>query len=233
MAALSQDFSVKPGRGQVIAGIVWFLFYTFLLGLLIPAVLSIAGMQINAALVNGIYFIIGFLGTVLLLFPFLSRSIDGLVSEPLRVIKAILLSYIIYEVFLVGFQLLLQVVYPSFYTPNDETVTAVASENYGLMWAGAVLLGPVTEETLVRGLIFGSLREKSRPAGYVISALIFAAMHIYQYLGDMLPADILVNIIIYGFPGMVFCFCYEYAGTIWAPIILHMILNAISMQAIS
>ena len=99
------------------------------------------------------------------------------------------------------------------------------------MWAGAVLLAPLTEETLVRGLIFGNLRRWNRPAAYGAAAAVFAAMHVLPYLGQMDALSICYNILVYGLPSLALCACYEYAGAIWAPIGLHMIINALGMSA--
>lgn len=57
-------------------------------------------------------------------------------------------------------------------------------------------------------------------------------MHILPYIGDMSALSLCYNILVYGLPSVALCVCYEYAGTIWAPIGLHMIINIIGMSAL-
>ena len=100
------------------------------------------------------------------------------------------------------------------------------------MAVAAILLAPITEETLLRGLVFGGLRQKNRIVAYVLTALLFSGMHVMNYVLQMDLVSILLNLLLYMLPSVALCACYEYAGTIWAPIFLHMIINALSMWAI-
>ena len=121
---------------------------------------------------------------------------------------------------------------PDLQTPNDDSVRAIAQSSYSTMAVAAILLAPITEETLLRGLVFGGLRQKNRIVAYVLTALLFSGMHVMNYVLQMDLVSILLNLLLYMLPSVALCACYEYAGTIWAPIFLHMIINALSMWAI-
>jgi membrane protease YdiL (CAAX protease family) len=49
----------------------------------------------------------------------------------------------------------------------------------------AVLIGPVVEEVLFRGVVFGSIRQKNRILAYVVSMVLFSVYHIWQYCGGL------------------------------------------------
>lgn len=44
-----------------------------------------------------------------------------------------------------------------------------------------IILAPILEETLVRGLVFGSLHRTSRWLAYIVSCFLFVFMHNWQY----------------------------------------------------
>ena len=74
--------------------------------------------------------------------------------------------------------------------PNDAYISGLAGSNFRLIAVCTVLLAPLVEETLFRGLIFGNLHQKSRVAAYAVSALIFAAIHVWQYAVSYTHLDV-------------------------------------------
>ena len=95
----------------------------------------------------------------------------------------------------------------------------------------AGLLAAMVGECLVRGLVCGNVRRRNRVAAYAAAAAVFAAMHVLSYLGQMDALTLGYNIRAYAMPSIALCACYECAGNIWAPIGLHMIINALGMSA--
>ncbi len=79
----------------------------------------------------------------------------------------------------------------------------------------AVVVAPLGEELLFRGLLYRHLRQRLgiRPAVWV-SALVFAAMH--GSPSQMLPYVVL---------GLAFALVYEWVGSLWASVILHSLWN--------
>ena len=101
-------------------------------------------------------------------------------------------------------------------------------QNRYVMLAISVVLAPVIEETLLRGLVFGSIRAASRPMAYITSIFIFTMMHNWQYFGLYPFGSMLLSCLAYVPASAALCWTYEKAGTIWAPITIHAIINAIS-----
>ena len=228
---MNQPLSVKMRRYEVIGGVVWLIFYGFFMGDVLALLLGLLGIPYTGAQLNAVYFLSNFVITALLFRRFLAYSLPVAADHLLRCLKAMLLGFCLYWILQVGLDLLGQLLNGKVSIPNDDTVASIAGENYRIMWAGAVLLAPMVEETLVRGLVFGNVRRLNRVAAYAAAAAVFAAMHVLSYLGQMDALTLGYNILAYAMPSIALCACYEYTGNIWAPIGLHMIINALGMSA--
>ena len=104
--------------------------------------------------------------------------------------------------------------------------------NAFLMGIGTVVLVPPAEECFYRGLIFRNLYAKSPCAGYVVSILAFAMIHILGFVGIYTPLELLMALLQYLPAGVCLAWCYTKADTIFAPILLHAAINFISFQAL-
>ncbi len=108
----------------------------------------------------------------------------------------------------------------------QQAVTMVAqSENtaeVAIQALSIIILAPLAEELLFRGVIYTSIRELGyRKVAIVVSSVIFAAIHGSWAL--MLPLTVLAMALIW---------LYEYTGSITAPIIMHATFNAVNFTLI-
>lgn len=86
------------------------------------------------------------------------------------------------------------------------------------MLINTIIIAPICEELLFRGIIFGLLRPKLSPfIALLVSSILFGASHFT-----------LLHLIIGTLMGMVFCLVYEASGMILLPIILHSVYNLLS-----
>ncbi len=86
----------------------------------------------------------------------------------------------------------------------------------------AVLLAPLFEEIICRGMIFGALRaRRGTLVALVVSSLIFGIMH--------LQVTMSINAFVMG---LILCYIYICSRSIIAPIILHILNNAVAYVAI-
>ncbi len=91
-----------------------------------------------------------------------------------------------------------------------------------LLGTAAVLLAPLAEETLFRGLLFARLRVPvGRPLAYGVSALAFALIHANP-----------TGLVIYAWLGLTFAFALERTGRLWPAIVVHMGNNAFAFAAL-
>lgn len=229
---MKQGFLVQLRRYELVGGLVWFLVYQFLMGYVLELVFGLINVNYDLALLNAVYFFLNFGITIVIFRRFLAYSLPVVADHPLRFLKGLLVGFCVYWVLSVCLTTLTGIFRIDTWVPNDDTVTEIAGVSYKVMWVGAVLLAPITEETLVRGMIFGSVRKKNRTLAYIVTAVVFALMHTLDYVMVMTPVNFIYNLLVYGLPSVALCVCYEYSGSIWGPIVLHMIVNFMGMSAV-
>lgn len=222
--------SISMTRGEVIFG--WLLMALQLLVLptiaviinsLLPSPLTVT--QLNIAL-----FACGFLLATIIFHRFLAASIRQSLSTPIRTLRFAFFGLLLYYLgsFVVG--LVITAVYEDFSNINDSNIYAMVQENFALMKLCTVLLVPVTEELLYRGLIFRGLQGKNRLAAYMVSAAVFSLIHVAGYIGTASGTVLLLCFLQYVPAGLSLCWAYERADSIWAPILMHMTVNQISIS---
>ena len=94
-----------------------------------------------------------------------------------------------------------------------------------------VVLMPVVEEPLFRGLLFGTSRRYSRILGYVLSTLVYALYCVWQFVYTYGTIDFryLLLIVDYLPMSLALTWCYDNGGSIWSPIALHVVINAVTL----
>ena len=94
-----------------------------------------------------------------------------------------------------------------------------------------VVLMPVVEEPLFRGLLFGTSRRYSRILGYLLSTLVYALSCVWQFVYAYGTVDFryLLLMVEYLPMSLALTWCYDNGGSIWSPIALHMVINAVTL----
>lgn len=95
-----------------------------------------------------------------------------------------------------------------------------------------VVLIPLIEETLFRGLVFGSLRQYSRPLAYVVSVLVYALACVWRYALEIGDPAYLLLFIQYLPMSLALAWCYDNGGSIWSAMALHMTINGFMLFSI-
>ena len=67
---------------------------------------------------------------------------------------------------------------------NQEAVNSLLGGYPLAMTLCTVVLAPLAEECLFRGVLFAPLARRCLPAAYALSMFLFAGMHVFQFLGD-------------------------------------------------
>ena len=92
-----------------------------------------------------------------------------------------------------------------------------------------ILLIPLIEETLFRGLVFGSLRGSHRIIAYVVTVLLYALALVWRYALDSGDPAYLLLLVRYLPVSLALTWCYDCGGSIWGTILLHMALNGVAL----
>ncbi len=222
--ANSKSFSPELSRAEQTAGLCFLPFYVVLLPLGIKHLSRLLSLNLTDLQINICWFVLNFLVVWIIFHNFLLRSFRNI--RFWEFVQALILGAALYYAGNLLFGLLVEWLGVDIGRFNDETLVALAAENRTVMILCVVILAPMVEETLVRGLIFGSIRKKNRIAAYVISIALFAAIHVWQYI----PVEGIGSVALAALPylpaGIALAWTHEKANTVWAPIVLHGVINA-------
>lgn len=116
---------------------------------------------------------------------------------------------------------------------NDSTVAAQLQDAPHSTALIVLFLAPFVEETLFRGYIFGNLQKTNRILAYLVSCLLFALLHVWQYaLANQSPQYLLL-MLQYVIPGFMLAWVYDRSETLWGSILLHAAVNAIALRSMA
>lgn len=206
--------------------------HVFLMPTLLGMLFQFAGISYTAMQLNTCYYAVSTLIVFVLSFRFLRRSFDVLCDRLWGVLFTVVVAYFLQQ----ALTYLVTIIELPFGINGDNQNNAAVQDmleyGYGTMFGIVVFLAPITEEVLFRGAVFGTLRRKSRIWAYVITILLFGLLHVWQFV--LMEDDwmYLIHVIDYIPATWALCWVYERTGTIWSPIALHMLVNAISVTVL-
>ena len=210
-------------------GLLYLAFQQLLLPTLLAAVNHVLGSPLKDAAFQFAYFLINFLCICLLFHRFLLSSLKAAGKCPGKILFTAATGCVVYWFSNFVMALLIFSWKPDFYNINDSTIIAMAQDSYLLILLSTVVLAPLTEEVLFRGFLFGSLYSRSKAAGYLLSTAMFCAIHVIGYIGYY-PWDTLFLCFITYIPaGLCLSWAYARTGCILTPVLMHTIINAISV----
>ena len=220
-------FTSAQSRWERVLALAWLPVHLFLLPMLAVRLL---GDRMNQAELNLLVYGTGALYMLLTQWHFLRRDFDPLWDRPVRVLLEVLLCY--------GLMLLMNLVLNGLLiyllpedNPNNSSVMDMALGDYGIVSALAIFLAPIVEELIFRAGIFGLVRQRSRWAAYAVSMLLFALYHVWAYA---LESPVYLLYILQYLPiSYLLCRCYERTDSIWSSFFLHMLVNAVSIRALT
>ena len=225
----SKTLYISMSRGEKILG---FLYLAFQLTLLSPLLYKFNGMlasPMNTGTLNFVYYLVNFLAIVWIFHSFLRDSLIAAWRDLWNLIQAVVLGFVAYWACGKLLDLVMSWIMPGFHNVNDSAIAGMARSNYLLMVIGVVVLVPVTEEILYRGLIFRNLWQSSKVAAYLVSMAAFAAIHVLAYIGSESVTTLVLCFIQYLPAGLCLAWTYTKADNIIAPVLVHGIINAIAI----
>jgi len=222
----SRSLGPNLTTAEQVAGFCYLPFYVVLLSMGLNYCNRLFGLELTDLQINVCYFVINCVMTWVIFHNFLIRSFRGIRFWEL--VQALILGFVLYYAGSWVFQKAVELLGISITSFNDQTVMELAGQNMPVMAVCCVLLAPLVEETLVRGLLFGTIHRSSRYGAYAVTIVFFAAIHVWQYLLVAEPKEVLLAALQYIPAGIALGWTYEKSNTIWAPVILHMTINAIT-----
>ncbi len=189
-------------------------------------------LSLNEAELNFVYYLINFLAMLLIFHDFLGRSFAHALQHPIDLCQAVILGFVAYYACFYVTDWLISLLVPGFSNYNNESIAAMSSGNFFLMFVGTVILVPPYEECIFRGLIFRNLYGKSHWIAYVVSILAFAIIHIIGYIGQYSPLELVMAFLQYLPAGLSLAWSYTKADTIFAPILIHAAVNYVTIRGL-
>jgi len=202
----------------------------FLLGEVLHFIVLAFELPLSMVQLNLIYMAIGTVFLLICMRRYLQASFVRYREYGVRNLLLFLAGYGIRIGLSIPISILLLFTIPDFIvTPNTDAVLELVAISFLPTAFLAVVLAPIVEEILFRGVLFGSLVRKNRILAYVVSTLIFAFLHIRGFLFNDPSPTLLLVMLIYIPPGLALAWVYEKSGSLWTPIFLHALMNLIAI----
>ena len=218
-------------KGEYIFGACYLVAQQFVIPFLLVFFTALLKLRISNLWMNFIFFIINFVVVLAAFSRYLMQNIRIFLNRFWRVCGIVFLGFVIYWAANILVSMFIMIYFPAFHNANDANIQAMASQQYWVMFTGSVILVPIVEETLYRGVIFGLADRFSRPVAYIASTLLFALIHVVGYIGTQPPVYLLVSLLQYAPAGLCLSWAYARSRTIFAPILIHTAVNLLGMLA--
>ncbi len=229
------EFNLPMNRKEKILGWIWFPIHVFGLGAVLSFLMyyicPLIDVEPTTALLNVVYYAVSFLFLLGFLFSYLRLTFWDLCDNLWGCVKTFLFGYLVYNILLYAVVLLLSLITKEQTNPNEAAVVAETMKNRNMMLAVSIFLAPVVEEILFRGVVFGTIRTKNRVLAYVVSIVLFALYHLWEYFLDGFSPALLLTSLEYLPGGLVLAWVYDRSGSLWPSVFMHMLINAVAMYA--
>ena len=235
-------FYISMTKKEQFLGWLYLIAELTLLPFLLSAVLMILFPKSNATTLNLVLFAVNFIAVAMIfrrywlesfrdlrgrIWPILWKSVLALIG--CRVAGTVMNDFIY---FYCPQYFLFTDTGPVLQNINDATISQMAQKQYLLVAIGTVLLVPPVEEILHRGVVFGSIYPKSPTLACIVSVLLFAAIHMLSYVGISDKVYLVICFLQYIPPALTLCWLYTGCDSIFAPILMHMMFNAIGIFSV-
>ena len=218
-------------RTEAVLGLIYIVVQIFVLPVILTVINFLLPDPFTIAELNFVCFGINFICVTIIFRRYLIDSFKRLLQDPGHCMSFYWKGFGIYWLGSLLVNILVVFLDPEFSNVNDDNIAMLTEQNHLLIGVGTVILVPLVEETLYRGVVFGGLYQKKPVAGYIVSVLVFAALHVFGYIGMYSPLRLLLCFIQYIPAGIALAWAYVKSDTIWVPTLIHMSVNLIGTLA--
>ena len=223
---------ISMSRSEKIWGWLYLAFSLIALSSLLTILNSKLASPMDEGTLNFAFYCINFLAVICIFSRFLRDSLVAAWRDLWNFIQAVVLGYVALWAATKAMDFAMSHLLPGFQNINDSSIIAMAKNGYTLTAIGVVILVPLVEEVLYRGLIFRNLYRSSQAAAYLVSMAAFAAIHVLGYIGSESVTTLVLCFLQYLPAGLCLAWTYTKADNIFAPILVHAIVNAIAIGAL-
>ena len=160
----------------------------------------------------------------------LRREFDHLLDRPMLCLRSLLGGYLRWYGLGVIMTLIMTALQIEGTPPNDQAVDLLADQGYNVMLVISVIAAPILEEVLFRGILFQSIRKKSRLWAYIASLAVFGLYHTWQFAVIYQDPIYLLYSLQYIPITLAITWSYEHSGSLWTAIFFHASNNYLAMS---
>lgn len=228
----SNKDSLQISSRERALGWLWFLLELFVLPTFLQLINEQLPTPVSDAVLNFLFFCLNFLAVVIIFYRHLLDALVSAGKQFWHFIFCTVLGFILYWLCTALLSCLILLLDPDFLNVNDAGIAAMFQTHAALIAIGTVLLVPVAEECLFRGLLFLDLRSRNRYLAYGISTVCFCLVHVSGHFGQMDLLTLLLCILQYVPAGICLAWACEKSGSIFSSILIHTAINAIGISAL-
>ena len=216
----------------------WLLYLVGISALLL-LLLPLLGVDLNSerggSLAQLAAFALDFILIVLVFRKFLWRSAAPLKGNGKRLLSTVLLGFAAYYLLMYLVALLIAClslgldVLPE--NLNNEVIGTIMTQYTFPMAVCTVVFAPVTEECLVRGVLFAPICRRKPWLAYLVTAALFGLLHTVPYIGTQELSVLALSFLQYLPAGIVLGWAYQRTRSIWGAIALHSLINLVAVAA--
>ena len=220
---------------QTVLGWIYVVLHAAVLPVLISLYAAFSPNPVDAGRYNLLYYGIGVLFVLCVMLRYLRRAFDVLLDNLRVCLLCIVVAMMIEYALSTAATLILLLAEPleELDNPNNAVIMDLAAKNYGLIKGLTIFIAPIVEEVLFRGVVFGSIRPKSRGWAYVVSVAVFALYHVWEYVVAEQDLSQLIYVVQYIPASVALAWAYERSGSIWTSVFFHMGFNALSFTVLN
>lgn len=226
---ITPQFTPDCTKGETAFGWFWLLVHMFVLPLLFAVLMP---EEDSAMTVNYMYYGISTAMVLLVFLKLLRREFDHLLDRLWHCIKTFFAAYFFWYAMSLALAGIMTALGIEATPPNDQAIDVLAQENFGGVMAISVIAAPIVEEVLFRGILFQSIRKRSRVWAYIASLAVFGVYHTWQF-ALLYQAPIYLLYSLQYIPiTFALTWSYERSGSLWTAIFFHATNNYLAMQLV-
>lgn len=228
-----QRTNANLSSGEVTGGTIFFVVYLLVLPFATDPLFRFAELlldvNISAGMQSAIYYYVLFAVTAMIFHGLLGRSTRTLADNAALAVKTLGMGLVaLYGLNELAYRLTHALINNQT-NLNDVSISARIDAAPLSTLLIVLFLAPFVEEFLFRGLVFGGLRSRSRTVAYLVSSVLFAFLHVWQFAWGNQDAAYFWLMLQYLVPGAVLAWAYDHSGTLWTSVALHGLANALSV----
>ena len=222
-------FFKKLTPNETVFGFLYFILQLIIIPSIVMTVIMMLPEGFSITILNFVYFSVNFVAVLIIFRKFLVANFKSLLAYPWHTLRCAAIGLLIYIAGSTLFSLVVTFLVPDFANVNDAAIWEMVQQNYTLMTIGTVFMAPIAEECFYRGLFFRNLYDRHPFLAYLVSIVAFSLAHVLGYVGMESFGTLVLCFIQYLPAGFALAWCYRRSGSIFAPVLIHMVINQTGM----